>query len=134
MCTRPLKGFIDGVKENGKKRIIIRSYNVNHLEEAPNGSLISVYTNDVNYSNRPIREFTDIPCGKCLECRLEYSRHWADRCVLESLEYDENCFITLTYDDINIPVVEDINPVTGEYNKFKTLLKKDFQNFIKFFS
>lgn len=43
-----------------------------------------------------------VPCGKCLECRLEYARQWAVRCVHESQMYDENSFITLTYDDEHI--------------------------------
>ena len=42
-----------------------------------------------------------VPCGKCIGCRLDYSRTWADRCVLESLEYDKKLcwFVTLTYDN-----------------------------------
>lgn len=131
MCTRPLKGFIDGERENGKKRIIVRSYNVDHLEVTGSGSIISCFDKSSNLSNRPIRDFIEIPCGKCLECRLNYSRSWANRCMLESMEYDENCFITLTYNENNIPVVEDVNPVTGELQKFKTLVKEDFQKFMK---
>lgn len=49
-----------------------------------------------------------IPCGKCIGCRLDYSRMWADRCVLESLEYDKKLcwFLTLTYDDDHIETDE----------------------------
>lgn len=45
-----------------------------------------------------------IQCQKCIGCRLDYSRQWADRCVMESLEYpqDYNCWITLTYSDANL--------------------------------
>lgn len=45
-----------------------------------------------------------IPCQKCIGCRLDYSRQWADRCVMESLEYpqESNCWITLTYSDENL--------------------------------
>jgi len=59
-----------------------------------------------------------IPCGKCIGCKLEHSRKWAVRCVLEASLYQENSFITLTYNNQNIP----------ENN---TLIKKDFQKFIK---
>ena len=38
----------------------------------------------------------EIPCGKCIGCRLEYSRIWAIRCYHESLLYENNCFLTLT--------------------------------------
>lgn len=44
-----------------------------------------------------------IPCGKCIGCRLEYSRQWAIRCVHEALMYEKNVFVTLTYDDDHVP-------------------------------
>lgn len=42
-----------------------------------------------------------IPCGQCLECKINRSKQWADRCVLESLNYspDQCTFITLTIDN-----------------------------------
>ena len=40
-----------------------------------------------------------IPCGQCVGCRLERSRQWALRCVHESQMYEDNCFVTLTFDD-----------------------------------
>lgn len=45
-----------------------------------------------------------LPCGKCIGCRLEYSRQWANRCVLESLDHPvgTNWFLTLTIDDDHI--------------------------------
>lgn len=44
-----------------------------------------------------------MPCGKCIECRLEYARQWAIRCVHESQMHANNSFITLTYSDANLP-------------------------------
>lgn len=43
-----------------------------------------------------------LPCGKCLECRLEYARSWAIRCMHEAQMYEQNSFITLTYSDENL--------------------------------
>lgn len=43
-----------------------------------------------------------VPCRKCISCRLEHARSRAVRCVHESLMHDENCFITLTYDDDHV--------------------------------
>ena len=40
-----------------------------------------------------------LPCGKCIECRLEYARTWAIRCVHEAQMHENNSFITLTYED-----------------------------------
>lgn len=59
-----------------------------------------------------------LPCGKCLGCRLEYSRQWAIRCVHEAQLHLQNCFLTLTYD-------EDHLPLNG------SLVKKDLQDFFK---
>lgn len=44
-----------------------------------------------------------IPCGKCIGCRLEHSRKWAIRCVHEAQMHTKNCFLTLTYNDENLP-------------------------------
>lgn len=44
-----------------------------------------------------------VPCGRCIGCRLEYSRQWAVRCVHEASMHDENSFITLTYAPEHLP-------------------------------
>ena len=48
------------------------------------------------------RVFT-LPCGTCLSCLTQYSRDWAVRCMLESSYYKYNWFVTLTYDNNNLP-------------------------------
>jgi len=60
----------------------------------------------------------EVPCGQCIGCRLERSRQWAIRCVHESSLYEANSFITLTYDDKNMPTNA-------------SLKKRDFQLFMK---
>lgn len=40
-----------------------------------------------------------LPCGKCIECRLEYAKQWAVRCVHEAQMHKESIFLTLTYSD-----------------------------------
>lgn len=42
-------------------------------------------------------------CGQCLPCRINRSRQWARRQMLESLTHDDNTFATLTYDDEHLP-------------------------------
>lgn len=44
-----------------------------------------------------------LPCGKCIGCRLERSKVWAIRCAHEASLHTNNCFITLTYDNDNLP-------------------------------
>lgn len=38
-------------------------------------------------------------CGKCLHCRKKRSYELACRCVLHASLYEQNCFLTLTYDE-----------------------------------
>lgn len=42
-----------------------------------------------------------IPCGKCIGCRIDYSRSWADRMTYHKMSRAEDpaWFITLTYND-----------------------------------
>lgn len=72
--------------------------------------------------NTPGYETALIPCGRCLECRLEYSRQWANRCMLEASVHPDNWFITLTYDDEHLPL---------NSKGFPTLNKDEISIFIK---
>lgn len=45
----------------------------------------------------------EIPCNNCMGCKLEKSRQWAVRMMHESKLYDQNSFLTLTYDDQALP-------------------------------
>lgn len=94
-CLHPMIGYRSKTpNENGRYPILF----------TPNGA----------YSDMRYR----IPCGKCVGCRLEYSRQWAIRCIHEAKMHDEKCFITLTYSDDKLP--EDYN-----------LRPKDMVDFIK---
>ena len=69
-----------------------------------------------------------IPCGKCLGCRLDYGRKWADRMILELDHSKKACFITLTYNDENLPDYV-INEETGE--ACSPLVKDHVSQFMK---
>lgn len=58
-----------------------------------------------------------LPCSKCIECRLEYARQWAVRCVHEASMHENNSFITLTYND------EKLKPKL-DYRDFQLFAKK----------
>lgn len=45
-----------------------------------------------------------VPCGKCLGCRLDYSRNWANRMLLEYDHIPFALFVTLTYNNDNLPL------------------------------
>lgn len=57
--------------------------------------------------SRNSQAFTDkkilVPCGKCLGCLNKKTNEWALRCTHEAQFHEENCFITLTYDDDHLP-------------------------------
>jgi len=73
-----------------------------------------------------------IPCGNCLGCKLEKARQWAVRCNHEAQLHNENCFITLTYNNEHLP--ENGTLVKSDLQKFmKRLRKKGGQN-IKFYA
>lgn len=42
-------------------------------------------------------------CGQCMPCRINKSREWTGRILLESYEHPFNTFLTLTYDEENCP-------------------------------
>lgn len=68
----------------------------------------------------------EVPCGKCIGCRLERSRQWAIRCVNEASLHSENCFITLTYDNEHLP--EDQSLSKKHIQRFwRNLRKKGFK-------
>jgi len=44
-----------------------------------------------------------VPCGTCILCRKEQARQWAMRITHEAAQHEENCFLTLTYDNDHLP-------------------------------
>lgn len=44
-----------------------------------------------------------VPCQKCKHCRLMNARQWAMRCMHEASLHNRNSFITLTYNNANLP-------------------------------
>lgn len=75
--------------------------------------------------------FVTIPCGKCIGCRMEYSRQWANRCMLELQYHKSAYFVTLTYDEYFVPVSYYADKKTGEALPSFTLRKRDLQLFMK---
>lgn len=59
-----------------------------------------------------------VSCGRCSGCKAQRAKEWAARCVHEASLYEDNCFITLTYDNEHLP-------------QNGTLIKHHFQDFMK---
>jgi len=74
----------------------------------------------------------EISCGQCIGCRLEKAKEWALRCTHEAQVYgDENAFITLTYDDHNLP--DDATLVKEHWQKFIRSLRKKTKQKIRYY-
>lgn len=134
-CYHPLKAFdissVDGLSKNNKKNLIIKSYNVNHLEKIKDKYIECYDDYRSDMCERYIKDYIEIPCGKCIGCRLEYSRQWANRMMLEAKYHSQNWFVTLTYDDLHLPRSYYGDPNSGEPLPSLTLRKRDIQLFFK---
>lgn len=115
-CYHPMVAFPTGSinKENGKQKYAIKPQ----------------YLKEHSYQEVLDQKGILIPCGHCLGCRLDYSRKWADRMLLELETQGKGIFLTLTYDNEHIhwsKFDKDGYPI------FATLDKRDFQLFMKSF-
>lgn len=84
--------------------------------------------------------YQTIPCRHCYACSLNYSAEWATRIMAEVQKDPENAyFVTLTYDDINLPIPEKVYYGEADDAYFENdgtwiegcLVKEDLQKFIK---
>ncbi|AXL14575.1 replication initiator protein [Microviridae sp.] len=96
-CYKPLTGWQrEELNENGKRPLVFNQPKSDEYREMK------------------------IACGRCIGCRLEYSRQWAMRITHEQQLHEDNAFITLTYDPEHLP-------------KNGNLEKRDWQLFLKKF-
>lgn len=68
---------------------------------------------DMGYFN-----FNETGCGKCEICKIEHSKEWTTKGYCESQMWKNKCFITLTYNNENLP-------------KDRKLRRSDIQKFWK---
>ncbi len=106
-CYSPLLGSQTAYNEKGKRPVHVYSYEVDMQKR-------------FDPEKNPGVEVIRLPCGQCIGCRLDKAKEWAARCYHEAAMHKENSFITLTYNDQNLP--ED-----------RSIDKKHLQNFFKKF-
>ncbi len=98
-CYKPLEGWFSKERtKTGKRKVVFR------LQDA--------------YHDMPVT----VPCGQCIGCRLEKSRQWAMRITHEASLHDKNCFLTLTYDDDNLPYHSGLE--IEDFQKFMKRLRR----------
>lgn len=91
-CSSPMvAGIVPGRTANGKVRYKFLGKATNWYGPAPVNGKIQ-------------------PCKQCLECRIAYSQSWAVRLMHESKSHENACFLTLTYDNENLPKNASLNP------------------------
>lgn len=74
--------------------------------------------NQAKFNPQARRASIPRPCGQCLHCRINQTRIWTNRILLESCCHTDKSFVTLTYNEENLP-------------KGGNLDKSHYQNFIK---
>lgn len=76
--------------------------------------------------------FIKLPCGQCIGCRSDRSLEWSVRCGHEASLHDAKCFLTLTYDEENVP--QDFSVDLRHWQLFMKRLRKRFGGSIRFFA
>lgn len=105
-CLKPLQGFRgEMLTSTGKKKLVFPVTASGQRRAAVAGG----------------GEVFEIPCGRCVGCRLARSQEWATRCQHEASLWERNVFVTLTYAPECLPVVGGV----------ATLRPRDFVLFMK---
>lgn len=73
----------------------------------------------------------NLPCGNCIGCLMARARSWAARCMQEASLWEDNCLITLTYDDKHLPWSGSL--AYCDFQDFMKRLRKRFGPDIRFF-
>lgn len=73
-----------------------------------------------------------VPCGRCLACRIAYSREWGLRIMHEMDAWKTSSFITLTYAPKNLPDGGSLDK--PEFQKFMKRLRKRIPGKMKYFA
>lgn len=102
-------------------------HHVHRGDDRPDGKMQIVWSGN----NKGLRRL-DLPCGRCVGCKLERSRNNATRCLLESQMHERNCFVTLTFDDEHLPANRSLDYV-GHFQPFMKRLRKAYGSGIRFF-
>lgn len=97
-CYRPVKAWYGNKLASGKREIVFSSGQAQ--------SCLSLA----------------LPCGTCVGCRLERARQWAMRCMDEASLYKDNSFVTLTFNDENLPMNRSVD--VSVFQKFMKRLRK----------
>lgn len=100
-----------------------------YFKPSPSGKKDIVF--HINPAERFCYKEIELPCGQCIGCRLDYSKQWAARIMCEAQSYDQNWFVTLTYDDLYLPHKSIVHLDTGELIEGNPLVPEHLTKFMK---
>ena len=103
-CTQPRKAWKYGLHPSGKVKLTFKDPG-------------------------PEYEVQEVPCGKCVSCKLDYSREWATRVSHEMQVRNIGCFLTLTISDAHM--VKESFVYDGETYPPHSVYKRSVQLFLK---
>ena len=71
-----------------------------------------------------------VPCRHCLGCHIDYSRDWANRLCIELNDMKKAVYLTLTYNQENVPLTDDgvMTLSVRDTQLFLKRLRKRFSN------
>lgn len=107
-CVTPMfRVYNSLVEKDSFGKIIPRSEVMKDLNRDPNAIRHNINLMNKHYIDEesPLR-VQQIPCGYCWACKLKKSAEWASRIMLECQESQYNYWLTLTYDDLHLPIYE----------------------------
>lgn len=75
---------------------------------------------------------TPLPCGQCLHCRINASRVWTHRIMLEASQHGDNIFWTGTFNEDHHPPDGSVNPdyARNFLRRLRRCTKTEFRYFL----
>lgn len=71
-------------------------------------------------------------CGQCTPCRINRRRIWTHRIMLEAAQYEDNSFVTLTFDDDHMPADLSVRP--ADITSFMKRLRNHHDRKLRYFA
>lgn len=135
--------------KNGKRKILFNCgvkvtdresfeavFNTSHTvkQNGVTSQYLYKYLKNVEYER--FDKMVQVPCGCCRECLADNSKQWAFRILKEAAQYENNYFITFTYNDEFLPKDRNLDKLFFQKinKKLKKYLKeKQFKSDFRFY-
>lgn len=119
-CVTPMFRYVALVDQKTNKGVISRKEALNILNNYDSNYYQAI--KKYNYKN-PYHKLQMIGCQECWACQLNKSAQWATRIMCEVKESPNNYFITLTYDDLHLPIAEKLYQLKKHKNGSSEILE-----------